>query len=47
MPAESERKDVRKAMAFDLLQIFKAEPDRTYTPEELERILVTYINGGD
>lgn len=47
MPPENERKDVRKAMAFDLLQLLKAEPDKTYTVEELEKILVAYVQGGD
>lgn len=45
MPAEKDRLDVLKSMAFDLLQIFKADPDKSYTPEELEKLLVAYIKG--
>lgn len=47
MPTENDRKDIRKAMAYDLLQIFKAEPDKTYTPEELEQLVAAYIKGND
>ncbi len=45
MSSEKKRLDVLKSMAFDLLQIFKAEPDKSYTPEELEKLLVAYIKG--
>ncbi len=47
MPTENERKDVRKAMAFDLLQIFKAEPGKVYTLEEIEKLLIAYVQGND
>ena len=47
MPAENERRDVRKAMAFDLMQIFRAEPGKAYTLEEVEKLLVSYIQGND
>lgn len=47
MPTENERRDVRKSMAFDLLQLLKAEPDKTYTVEELEKLIVAYVQGGD
>lgn len=47
MPTENERKDIRKAMAFDLLQILKADADKTYTLEELEKLLVSYVQGND
>ena len=33
MPTENERKDVQKAMAYDLLRILKEEPGKTYTYE--------------
>lgn len=45
MPTENERKDVQKAMAYDLLQIFKANPDKAYTAEELEKLIDAYIRG--
>ena len=45
MGTEAERQDTRKAMAFDLIQIFKANPEKTYTAEELEKLLVAFIKG--
>ena len=45
MPAENERKDVQKAMAYDLLKIFKQNPEKTYTTEELEKLIDAYITG--
>ncbi|MBD5152995.1 MAG: hypothetical protein HDT15_10850 [Oscillibacter sp.] len=45
MPTENERKDVQKAMAYDLLRILKEEPGKTYTYEELEKLIDAYISG--
>ena len=45
MPTENERKDVQKAMAYDLLKILKEHPAKTYTFEELERLIDAYISG--
>ncbi len=45
MPAENERKDIQKAMAYDLLQIFKQDPDKTYTAADLEVLIDAYIRG--
>lgn len=45
MPTEKEIILAQKAMAFDLVQILKAEPDRTYTAEEMEQLIVAYIKG--
>lgn len=42
---EIERKVAQKAMAYDLNRIFKQEPGKTFTAEELERILDAYITG--
>ena len=42
---EQERKDTQKAMAYHLSWIFRREPGKTYTPEELDKILFTYITG--
>ena len=39
MPTENERKDVQKAMAYDLLRILKQDPDKTYPAAELEKII--------
>lgn len=45
MPPENERKDVQKAMAYDLLRIFKENPGKTYSYEELEALIDAYISG--
>jgi len=45
MPTENERKDIQKAMAYDLLQILKQEPGKTYSFEELESLIDAYIKG--
>ncbi|MCI9508600.1 MAG: hypothetical protein HFF10_02475 [Angelakisella sp.] len=45
MPTENERKDIQKAMAYDLLRILKKDPDKTYTAEELEALIDAYISG--
>ena len=45
MPAENERKDVQKAMAYDLLRILKEDPDKTYTYADLEKLIDAYITG--
>ena len=45
MPTENERKDVQKAMAYDLLKLFKQDPGKTYRYEELESLIDAYISG--
>lgn len=45
MPTENERKDVQKAMAYDLKCIFDADPDKTYTAKELKELIDAYIRG--
>ena len=45
MPTENERKDVQKAMAYDLLRILEQNPDKTYTPKELKDLIDAYIAG--
>ena len=45
MPTEKEVMLVQKATVYDLLCIFKEHPEKTFTPEELERILNAYIRG--
>ncbi len=45
MPTENERKDIQKAMAYDLLRILKQDLDKTYTVEELEKLIDAYIMG--
>ena len=45
MPIENERKDIQKAMAYDLIRIFEKDPEKTYTAEELKRLIDAYISG--
>lgn len=45
MPTENERKDVQKAMAYDLLRILKADPEKKYSVDELEKLIAAYILG--
>ena len=45
MPTNQESLDIKKAMAYDLLIILKSEGDKTYTPDELEKIIQAYIVG--
>lgn len=45
MLTEYERKDIQKAMAYDLLRIFESTPDKTYTAKELKELIDAYIRG--
>ena len=45
MPAENERKDVQKAMAYDLIRIFERDPDKSYAAKELKELIDAYISG--
>ena len=45
MPTENERKDVQKAMAYDLIRLFEKEPEKVYTAKELKELIDAYISG--
>ena len=45
MPSNQESADIRKAMAYDLLVILKENGEKTYTAEEIEKIIQAYIAG--
>ncbi len=45
MPTENERKDVQKAMAYDLIRIFEANPQKAYDAAELKKLIDAYITG--
>ena len=45
MPSEKEIVIIQKATVYDLKRIIEAEPDKTYTAEELKKILDAYISG--
>ncbi len=44
-PTAQESLDTKKAMAYDLNIILKAEPGKTYTAEDIEKIIQAYIAG--
>ena len=45
MPSEKEILMIQKATMFDFKQILEANPDKTYTVEELKHLIDTYIAG--
>lgn len=47
MPNEKEIAIIQKAAMFDLIQIIKKQPNKTYSAEELEALIVAYITGAD
>lgn len=48
MGTEAERQDTRKAMAYDIVHILKAKPEKeSYTTEEIEKILYVYLTSTD
>jgi len=47
MPTEKEIVIIQKATVYDLKRIINKEPDKTYTQEELEKILDAYITGAE
>lgn len=44
-PSEKELLMYQKATAYDLLDLFEANPDKKYTTEELREIVKAYIRG--
>jgi len=45
MPSEKEIVIIQKATVYDLINIIEETPDKTYTAEELKKILKAYITG--
>lgn len=45
MLSENDRMDIRKAMAYDLIRIFEQNPEKSYSTEELEKLIDAYITG--
>lgn len=45
MPTESDRRDVQKAMAYDLIRILESDNKETYSVEDLKKLLNAYISG--
>lgn len=45
MPSERESNEVKKSMAYDLLQIIDENPEKeTYTADEIKKIIKVYIS---
>ena len=42
---ESERRDVQKSTAYDLLNLIGENPDKVYTTAEVREIIKAYIEG--
>ena len=47
MSTEREILVAQKAAMFDLIQILKQQPDKAYTVDELESLIVAYIKGAE
>lgn len=45
MPTSQESMDIKKAMAYDLLMILKTNENKSYTAEDIEKIIQAYIAG--
>lgn len=45
MPTAQESMDIKKAMAYDLIVILQAEEGKTFTAEEIAKLIQTYIAG--
>ena len=45
MPTEKEIVIIQKATMYDLKRILEADPDKTYSVEELKKIIDSYITG--
>lgn len=45
MSSEKEIIMFQKSTVYDLLQLIKKEPDKTYTTEELEELFAAYVKG--
>lgn len=48
MGTEAERQDTRKAMAFDLINLFETNPQQdSYTVEEIKKVIKAYVVTAD
>lgn len=45
MPTEKEILMIQKATVYDLKRILEGDPEKTYTADELKKILDAYITG--
>lgn len=47
MGTETERRDTRMAMAYQLISVLEQKEDKTYTLDELKEILNALVNSQD
>ena len=45
MPGDTEIAIIQKAAMYDLIEILEAAPEKSYTSEELKKIIRAYISG--
>ncbi len=46
MPTDREAVEIKKAMAYDLIDVIESNSEKTgYTPEEIKEIIKAYIAG--
>jgi len=46
MPTDREFNEIRKAMAYDLIDIIESSTEKkSYTPEEIKAMIKAYITG--
>lgn len=45
MPTDQEITIIQKAAMFDLIEILETAPEKSYTPEELKKIIRAYLAG--
>lgn len=44
MPGDIESAEIKKAMAYDLLEILESQPEQqTYTADEVKKLIKNYI----
>ncbi|MCD7846235.1 MAG: hypothetical protein LUG57_10395 [Oscillospiraceae bacterium] len=44
MPTDRESDEIKKAMAYDLIDIIESSPEQTsYTPKEIKKLIKSYI----
>lgn len=44
-PTGNDRKDIQKAMAYGLILTFKENTEKSYTYEEIEKLIEAYVSG--
>ncbi len=44
MPSDRESAEIKKAMAYDLIEILEAKPEQqTYTADDVKKLIKSYI----